>query len=143
MVVCTVRLCWLQCFDVNLEHLSHFSWVLDLSSCHWAQDLAVFHIVSASQKQHFPKLSVSYWYLGVVWVTELHRQRESIFFSSQIDWLCKSSFRQNNLHGIHQHTNYFLHGATARIYRLQSTGNDMIAETWQPNHANTHRMLPL
>lgn len=67
-------------FGVNLEYLNHFGWVLDLCSRHWAQDLAVRCIAIASQNQQFPKLSVSYWYLGVVWVTALHRQRESIFF---------------------------------------------------------------
>lgn len=110
MVICMVRSWWLHCSDVNLEYLSHFSWVYP----HGTELRIWLCIAIASQNQQFPKLSVSYWYLGVVWVTALHRQRESIFFSSQIGWLCKSSFRQNNLHGIHQHTNYFLHRATAR-----------------------------
>lgn len=100
--------------------------------CQWAQALAVFCIVVASQKQQFPKLSVSYRYLGVAWLTTLHRQRVSIFFLLS-DRLIVQELLQTEQFAWYPSTQKL---PPARGNCQEYTGSRALGKAWYPRYAS-------
>lgn len=99
--------------------------------CQWAQALAICCLAVASQKQQFPKLSVSYWYLGVAWLTTLHRQRVSIFFSFLLSGRLIVQDRTIFMVSINTETTI-----TAQGICQEYTGSRALGKAWYPRHVS-------